>query len=61
MSGDSTVGLFELELMSNAVWIESSELRCGELNEKLGLKEGRGEEFEHKDEYKILLSWKLNE
>ena len=52
----TTVGLFELELMSNAVWIESSEFRCGDFNEKTEAKNRKGRRVEHKDENKILLS-----
>ena len=37
-SGVPYAGLLKLELVSNTVWIKSSEFMCGELDEKLGLK-----------------------
>ena len=55
------MGLFELELMSNTVRIESSEFMCGELNEKVGLKIGRGEELSTKMNTRYCCRWKLNE
>ena len=38
------MGFFELEFLFIIIWIESSENLCRELDEKLRLKIGRGEE-----------------
>ena len=57
----STVGLFELELVSNTVWIESSELMCGELDEKFGPKKRTGEDLSTEMITRDCCRWKLEE
>ena len=57
----SIAGLFKLELVSNTVWVESTESMCGELDKKFMAKigkEGRGEVW---DRYGRVVSVELGE
>ena len=56
----STAGLLKFELVSKTVEIESSEFICGELDEQLGLKTGKGEEVKSEIDIREWCQWRLD-